>query len=87
VAHYVGYAALLVASIGSVEFGVAPLDRAEPLGIRTADAADQAPPLVGQKAPDLRLADQYGKGFVLAEAIKDKKFVVVAFYPKAFTGG
>ena len=44
-------------------------------------------PAVGEPAPDLKLGDQNGKVFVLADSLKDKEFVVLAFYPKAFTGG
>ena len=44
-------------------------------------------PAVGEPAPDLKLGDQNGKVFVLADTLKDKEFVVLAFYPKAFTGG
>ena len=86
-AHNAGYVLFLVASFGGVVLGAAFLDWAQPLRVRTADAADVAPPTVGQKAPEIRLGDQHGKPFVLAEVIKDRKFVVVAFYPKAFTGG
>ena len=57
------------------------------LGIRTAAAADQPAPIVGQQAPAIELADQHGKTFVLADALKARQFVVVAFYPKAFSGG
>jgi hypothetical protein len=57
------------------------------IGVRAAHAGDVVPPGVGQKAPEIRLGDQHGKTFVLGDAIKDKKFVVVAFYPKAFSGG
>lgn len=44
-------------------------------------------PAVGEPAPDLKLGDQNGKLFVLADTLRDKEFVVLAFYPKAFTGG
>jgi cytochrome oxidase Cu insertion factor (SCO1/SenC/PrrC family) len=44
-------------------------------------------PAVGEPAPELKLGDQNGKVFVLADTLKDKEFVVLAFYPKAFTGG
>ena len=44
-------------------------------------------PAVGEPAPDLKLGDQNGRVFVLADTLKDKEFVVLAFYPKAFTGG
>jgi AhpC/TSA family len=44
-------------------------------------------PGVGEPAPELKLGDQHGKVFVLADTLKDKEFVVLAFYPKAFTGG
>jgi peroxiredoxin len=51
-------------------------------------AADRAAPVpVGESAPDVALADQHGKPFQLAEALKQRDFVVLAFYVKAFTGG
>jgi peroxiredoxin len=57
-------------------------------GATSASAADRAAPLpVGERAPDVALADQHGKPFQLAEAFKQRDFVVLAFYVKAFTGG
>jgi peroxiredoxin len=54
----------------------------------SASAADRAAPVpVGESAPDVALADQHGKPFHLAEALKQRDFVVLAFYVKAFTGG
>ncbi len=47
----------------------------------TADA-----PKVGDKAPDFSLAGSDGKTYTLAD-YKGKKAVVVAWFPKAFTGG
>ena len=47
----------------------------------------KTPPVVGEAAPELKLGDQHGKVFVLAETLKGKEFVVLAFYPKAFTSG
>jgi peroxiredoxin len=42
---------------------------------------------VGEPAPDVALGDQHGKPFRLADALKQRDFVVLAFYVKAFTGG
>ena len=54
----------------------------------TTFAADRAnPPAVGESAPDLHLRDQHGKTFVLRDVLKEREFVILAFYPKAFTGG
>ena len=51
-------------------------------------AADQQTPLaVGATAPDTTLVDQSGHSLRLADLIKQRDFVVVAFYVKAFTGG
>jgi AhpC/TSA family len=53
-----------------------------------AAAADRTVPLVvGDSAPALELGDQHGKPFRLADALGEHRFVVLAFYPKAFTGG
>jgi cytochrome oxidase Cu insertion factor (SCO1/SenC/PrrC family) len=41
----------------------------------------------GERAPDVRLPDQHGRPFSLAEALEQRRFVVLAFYPKAFTSG
>lgn len=40
----------------------------------------------GDKAPAFKLKGSDGKDYELAQ-FKDKKVVVVAWYPKAFTGG
>jgi hypothetical protein len=51
-------------------------------------AADQQTPLaVGVTAPETKLVDQAGQSVRLADLIKQRDFVVVAFYVKAFTGG
>ena len=44
-------------------------------------------PAIGESAPELKLSDQNGKAFVLAETLKEREFVVIAFYPRAFTSG
>ncbi len=44
------------------------------------------PPAVGNPAPNFRLAGSDGKTYELAE-FKGKSAVVVAWFPKAFTGG
>lgn len=50
-------------------------------------AADQVPLKVGTAAPDTRLVDQQGQPVHLADLLKQRDWVVVAFYVKAFTGG
>ena len=41
---------------------------------------------VGDAAPDFKLAGSDGKTYTLSQ-FKGKKHVVLAFFPKAFTGG
>jgi peroxiredoxin Q/BCP len=53
------------------------------LGARTANAADLK---VGDKAPDFTLKASDGKTYNQAD-FKGKKGVVIAWFPKAFTGG
>src|SRR6185312_14013909 len=50
----------------------------------SARAADE--PKVGDKAPDFTLKASDGKTYSLAD-FKGKKGVVIAWFPKAFTGG
>jgi hypothetical protein len=58
------------------------------LALATGAAADSQRPLaVGVMAPDTRLTDQTGDRLRLAGLVKQREFVVVAFYVKAFTGG
>jgi len=45
-----------------------------------------AGPDVGDQAPDFELAGSDGKTYSLAQ-FRGKKPVVIAFFPKAFTGG
>lgn len=53
-----------------------------------ASAAERtAPAPVGERAPDVVLGDQHGQPFRLTDALKQREFVVLAFYVKAFTGG
>jgi AhpC/TSA family len=52
-----------------------------------AGAADQTPLAVGAAAPETALVDQRGQPVRLADLLKQRDFVVVAFYVKAFTGG
>ena len=53
----------------------------------SASSADHAPLAVGAAAPDTALVDQRGQPVRLAELLKQRDWVVVAFYVKAFTGG
>ncbi len=48
-------------------------------------AEDEAPK-VGDKAPDFKLVGSDGKTYTLGE-FRGKSAVVVAWYPKALTGG
>jgi peroxiredoxin Q/BCP len=41
---------------------------------------------VGDKAPEFELAGSDGKTYKLSD-FRDKKAVVIAWFPKAFTGG
>jgi peroxiredoxin len=50
-------------------------------------SADPTPLAIGAAAPDTALRDQRGHPVHLAELLKQRDFVVVAFYVKAFTGG
>jgi peroxiredoxin Q/BCP len=51
-----------------------------------ASPAPPARPAVGAPAPDVELASTAG-GTVTVSGFKGKQSVVLAFYPKAFTGG
>ena len=53
----------------------------------SAGVADDKPLGVGAEAPDTVLSDQRGQPLRLAELLKQRDFVVLAFYVKAFTGG
>jgi hypothetical protein len=53
-----------------------------------ARAADRDRPLaVGDEAPDFTLPDHHGRAVRLTDALRQREFVVLAFYVKAFTGG
>ena len=52
-----------------------------------AGAADDKPLAAGAAAPDTALVDQRGQSVRLADLLKQRDFVVLAFYVKAFTGG
>jgi len=53
-----------------------------------ASAAERTTPVpAGERAPDVALGDQHGQPFRLGDALKQREFVVLAFYVKAFTGG
>lgn len=47
---------------------------------------DKPAPKVGEKAPDFKLKGSDGKDYTLAQ-FKGKQAVVIAWFPKAFTGG
>ncbi len=63
--------------------GLMILSLALALASRTTTAAE---PKVGDKAPDFSLAGSDGKTYKLSD-FKGKKAVVLAWYPRAFTGG
>ena len=53
-----------------------------------AHAADRTNPIpAGEPAPEITLGDQHGRAFALADILRQRAFVVLAFYPKAFTSG
>lgn len=49
--------------------------------------AAAAPLAPGDRAPVFALADQHGRAFTLADALQHRRWIVLAFYPRAFTGG
>jgi cytochrome oxidase Cu insertion factor (SCO1/SenC/PrrC family) len=51
-----------------------------------AAAEEENPVAVGKEAPDFALKDQDGK-VVRLKDFRGKRNVVLAFYPKSFTGG
>jgi peroxiredoxin len=57
------------------------------LAVTATAAADQAPLAVGSAAPATALVDQNGQPVRLADLLKQRDWIVVAFYVKAFTGG
>lgn len=57
------------------------------LAAGVAGAADETPLAVGAAAPDTALHDQRGQPVRLADLLRQRDFVIVAFYVKAFTGG
>ena len=60
---------------------------AEPTAAATADAGAEAPGLeAGAPAPEFSLTGSDGKTHSLAE-LRGKQAVVLAWFPKAFTGG
>ena len=56
------------------------------LAVTVASAAEQ-PLAAGAAAPETSLVDQRGQPVRLADLLKQRDWVVVAFYVKAFTGG
>jgi len=50
-------------------------------------APPDAPLAVGAEAPDFALTDQHGKPVRLSELLARRRYVVLAFYVKAFTPG
>ena len=68
-------ATLFFASLGATVLLSAPADRVEAGDLKVGDAA-----------PNFKLAGSDGKTYTLS-SFNGKKAVVVAWYPKAFTGG
>lgn len=56
------------------------------LALATAHAEDKAVVKEGDKAPDFRLPASDGKEYTLKQ-FNGKQAVVIAWFPKAFTGG
>lgn len=56
------------------------------LGLNPLRAADNKELKVGDAAPDFELTGSDGKTYKLSD-FKGKQAVVIAWYPKAFTGG
>lgn len=56
------------------------------VGGTVACRAEGEPPKVGDKAPNFKLAGTDGKTYTL-DQFQGKSAVVIAFYPKALTGG
>ena len=57
------------------------------LAIPLAAAAADRPLAVGDRAPDFTLSDQHGKSVRLSDLLPARRYVVLAFYVKAFTSG
>ena len=57
------------------------------LAVPLAAAAADRPLAVGDRAPDFTLSDQRGKSVRLSELLAARRYVVLAFYVKAFTSG
>ena len=56
------------------------------IGLTTAAGAFADEPKVGDKAPDFTMKGSDGKTYTL-DQFKGKSAVVIAWFPKAFTGG
>ncbi len=56
------------------------------MAVSSAAAAEGETPKVGELAPNFELMGSDGKKYKLAD-FKGKKGVVIAWFPKAFTGG
>jgi len=56
------------------------------LALATLASAESRPVKVGDAAPGFSLKDQNGKPVALSD-FEGKRAVVIAFYPKSFTGG
>lgn len=57
------------------------------LAVPLAAAAADRPLAVGDRAPDFTLSDQHGKPVRLSDLLASRRYVVLAFYVKAFTPG
>ena len=67
-------------------FAAAVLLAAAPPPAPAADGPAGAGPRVGEPAPDFSLPGSDGKTHSLAD-LRGKRAVVIAWFPKAFTGG
>ena len=98
--HKTGFALLALCAAGVLALGstagVAPEGAGAPApGVPAAGGAPAAPPAAepqvkplesGDMAPDFALAGSDGKTYHLSD-FKGKQAVVIAWFPKAFTGG
>lgn len=62
------------------------LNATQPTNVTEPVTQEAADPLVGKTAPDFKLPSHLG-GEIALKDLLGKKAVVLAFYPKDFTGG
>jgi peroxiredoxin Q/BCP len=72
--------------MGMKRFAIALVAAVLLLGVVWWVSAETPPLKIGEKAPDFSLLGSDGRAHSLA-AYRGRQVVVLAFYPKAFTGG